>query len=532
MRFTTSLLLAASDLVLAQTIEPAGFNVTNALYQYGIDVSAITQLSADLTQRSTSAGCSVACGTLELLYGSKRLLSQNTAAYSNTTGAYWSGQQEEVDPACIFIPAAATDVSILVLLSRLTSCPFAVKSGGHAAFAGASNIAAGITVLLQDLDGISLNKDKSVASIGPGLTVLEIYSALEPYGLTVVGARTSSIGVGGFTTGGGVSYYSNLAGWACDNVQSYEVVTPWGLIITASATQHTDIYWALRGGGNNFGIVTKFNLYTLESTELWGGEIVYLQSEFPAVLSAFIDVINHAEEDGHAQQWLAFVQSGGVPLASAEITYTKNEPWPTIFSKYKNITAISDNTSPRTLVEYVEHIETENPFGLRESYWPHSSLVDEEFANWVVDYWYSLTPALTDGTTINPVIIFHGITVPMLKKMTNYGGNALGLDASSGPLFIMQAAFMWTDSADDDAVYQFAYNFWETVNAKSKEMGIYHEFVYMNYASLYQDVVSGYGSTNKARLQKISASYDPQGVFQTLQPGYFKLDRAPYSYPF
>ncbi|KAL4872573.1 hypothetical protein BDV12DRAFT_161787, partial [Aspergillus spectabilis] len=449
MRYTKSLLLlAVSGLSLAQTTEPTDFNVTDALNQYGVNVSAIPQLSADLVQRSTSAACRAACGSLKLLYGSKRLLSQNTAAYSNTTGAYWSVQQGEVDPTCIFIPPAATDVSILVLLSRLTSCPFAVKSGGHAAFAGASNIAAGITVLLQDLDDITLNKDKSVASIGPGLTALEVYSALEPYGLAVVGARTSSIGVGGFTTGGGVSYYSNLVGWACDNVQSYEVVTPWGFIITASATQNTDIYWALRGGGNNFGIVTKFNMYTLESTEMWGGEVIYLQSEFPQVISAFIDVINHAEDDGHAQQWLAFVQSGGVPLASTEITYTKNESWPAIFSSYKNITAISDNTSPRTLVEYVEHIETSNPFGLRETYWPHSSLVNEEFANWVVDYWYSLTPALTNGTTINPVIIFHGITVPMLKKMTNYGGNPLGLGASNGPLFIMQAAFMWTNSAD------------------------------------------------------------------------------------
>ncbi|KAL2809169.1 hypothetical protein BJX63DRAFT_406742 [Aspergillus granulosus] len=532
MRYSSALLLGVSGLALGQTTEPTDFNVTNALYQYGVNVSAIPALSADIVQRSTAAACSAACGTLELLYGSKRLFSQGAAAYSNTTGAYWSGQQEEVDPACIFIPPAATDVSILVLLSRLTTCPFAVKSGGHAAFAGASNIPAGITVLLRDLDTVSLNKDKSVASIGPGLTAVEIYTALEPYGLAVIMARTSSIGVGGFTTGGGVSYYSNLAGWACDNVQSYEVVTPWGVIITASATKNTDIFWALRGGGNNFGIVTKFNMYTIESTELWGGELIYLQSEFPAVISAFIDVINSAEDDGHAQQWLAFVQSGGVPLASTEITYTKNESWPAIFSGYKSITAISDNTAPRSLVEYVEHIELSNPFGLRESYWPHSSLVDEEFANWVVDYWYSLTPTLTNGTSINPVIIFHGITTPMLNSMTKNGGNALGLNASNGPLFIMQAAFMWTDSADDNAVYQFAHDFWETVNAKSKEMGVYHDFIYMNYASLYQDVIASYGATNKARLQKIAASYDPQGVFQTLQPGYFKLDGAPYAYPF
>jgi FAD/FMN-containing dehydrogenase len=124
----------------------------------------------------------------------------------------------------VFQPSTSKEVSIAVLLARLTDCPFAAKSGGHAAFAGASNAPAGISIWLKDLNGISLNGDESVASIGPGNTWRQVYQALEPHGLAVVGGRASTIGVGGFVLGGGISFYANLYGWAVDNVQSFEVL--------------------------------------------------------------------------------------------------------------------------------------------------------------------------------------------------------------------------------------------------------------------------------------------------------------------
>lgn len=110
-----------------------------------------------------------------------------------------------------------------MLLSRLTGCEFAARSGGHAAFTGASSNPGGISIWFKDMNEVTLNKDKSVASIGPGNNWLSVYSALEPYGLATVGGRASSIGVGGFVLGGGISYHSNLYGWACDNVESFEV---------------------------------------------------------------------------------------------------------------------------------------------------------------------------------------------------------------------------------------------------------------------------------------------------------------------
>ena len=114
-------------------------------------------------------------------------------------------------------------MSLAVLAFRVTNCQFAVKSGGHAAFAGASNIEDGVTIDLGNLNSISLSSDKSQASIGTGNTWYDVYTYLQPKGVTVIGGRVSAIGTGGLTTGGGMSFFSNRYGWACDNVNNFQV---------------------------------------------------------------------------------------------------------------------------------------------------------------------------------------------------------------------------------------------------------------------------------------------------------------------
>ena len=100
-------------------------------------------------------------------------------------------------------------MSILVLISRLTQCRFAVRSGGHAPFAGASNIAGGITVSLEDINQITLSADKKTAAIGPGNTWYDVYERLAEHGLAVVGGRVSEIGVGGLTLGGTLIHHAS-----------------------------------------------------------------------------------------------------------------------------------------------------------------------------------------------------------------------------------------------------------------------------------------------------------------------------------
>ena len=111
----------------------------------------------------------------------------------------------------------------MVLLSRLSQCPFAVKSGGHSAFAGAATIEGGITMSFQNMKSVKLSDDKKTAAVQPGNTWFDTLNALSTTGVTVVGGRVGDIGVGGLTLGGGISFLTNEYGLACDNVASYEV---------------------------------------------------------------------------------------------------------------------------------------------------------------------------------------------------------------------------------------------------------------------------------------------------------------------
>lgn len=113
--------------------------------------------------------------------------------------------------------------------------------------------------------------------------------------------------------------------------------------------------------------------------------------------------------------------------------------------------------------------------------------------------------------------------------MTKNGGNPLGLSAEDGPIYIILLAFWWENEKDDAAIYETQSTVLGKIKAKATSLGLQNDYVYMNYASMFQDVISSYGPDNKARLKDIATRYDPARVFQELQPGYFKLDGPPVS---
>lgn len=131
------------------------------------------------------------CNTLDLIFGSNVVL-EGDVGYASFSSAYWSQQQAQVSPHCVFYPTKALDVSTLVLLSRLTQCPFAAKSGGHAAFTGASNIEGGITVAFSKMKGLKLSDDKKTVDVQPGNVWHDVYTGLEKDNLAVVGGRVRS----------------------------------------------------------------------------------------------------------------------------------------------------------------------------------------------------------------------------------------------------------------------------------------------------------------------------------------------------
>ncbi|KAM5352946.1 hypothetical protein ACJ41O_005668 [Fusarium nematophilum] len=509
-------------------LETKDFNVTDALLDHGVDVSEIPALADDA--KRSDQDCAAACSALKFLYGDAAVETRDEAAYDAFIDSYWSLNQAELSPYCIFKPSKAKQVSVLVLLSRLTQCPFAAKSGGHAAFAGASGIEGGITVSFANLKGLSLSEDKKIASIGPGNIWGPVFEQLSQSDVTVIGGRLHNIGVGGLITGGGISYFSNLYGWACDNVDSYEVVLANGAIVKASAKQYPDLYWALRGGGNNFGLVTNFNLRTipLPNGEMWGGYRYYTEDKFPALTKALVNIVNNSPKDPKAGLFFVWAYSGGAKLALPALYYSEPDGGDApIWDDFNAITPLSNLTKNRKIGEWVKETIKDSPSGLREMFYVASTKVDHDILAFAQDLFFKTVTSVAGIPGIVPNLVVQGITIPQLEHMKNNGGNALGLEAADGPFFIIQICAMWRNKSDDDKIHRWMSDILEKVTAEAKSRGVNNDYVYMNYASQFQDSVATYGASNKAKLKSISKKYDPQQVFQELQPGYFKLDRAP-----
>jgi hypothetical protein len=309
-------------------------------------------------------------------------------------------------------------------------------------------------------------------------------------------------------------------------------VTASGIVITVSEKSFPDLYWALRGGGNNFGIVTQFNVAAIpRSPTLWGGMRTYLSTEFPALLRAYYNLGVNAKRDGKAHQILSFAWAGpevGL-VAQVELEYADPIANASILAEYNAIQgAIADQTDVRSLAALTSLLDgPASGSGLRQSFWTFTIKLDKNLPSVTKDIFFEELSAILDTEGIVPAISFQVLTEPILEKMTARGGNALGLSAKDGPLSNVLISVKWKQSADDERINKFAAQVKDRALAAAAAQGKASPYLYMNYASPWQDVVAGYGAASQARLKSISKKYDPTGVFEKLQPGYFKLEGAP-----
>jgi hypothetical protein len=333
------------------------------------------------------------------------------------------------------------------------------------------------------------------------------------------------VGVPGLVLGGGISFFSNKRGWACDNVASYEVVTASGLIVNATPNSFPDLYWALRGGGSNFGIVTNFKLVAFPLGQMWGGQRIYTENYFVAVLDAIYKfATTGSAKDTDAANIVSF---GSIPAAGKIAIVQMHHAQPvsnaTVFADYEALTPIISNTAVGSLADMAVKMNEGSADGLRQTQWDVTLRVDRQLFTFLVNTFYTLLPDISSLPGAFPTISIQAITTGQLAGMQKNGGNVLGLNPNKGPFFVMNMSARWTNAADDAAILRFFSTIIKTVKAEAKSKGLDNEYIYMNYASQFEDPVSSYGSANVERLRAISRKYDPQQVFQKLHPGHFKL---------
>ena len=197
-------------------------------------------------------------------------------------------------PAAIVRPADAGEVAYVVNLARDSGHELAVRSGGHSS-AGHGASEGGIVLDLASLKGLEIDPIERVAWAETGLTSGEVTTALGAHGLAVGFGDTGSVGIGGLTLGGGVGFLVRKYGLTIDDLLGAEIVTADGARLRADAETHSDLFWAIRGGGGNFGVATRFRFRLRPVDTVTGGMLVL--SATPEVVASFIEAADAAPED-------------------------------------------------------------------------------------------------------------------------------------------------------------------------------------------------------------------------------------------
>jgi FAD/FMN-containing dehydrogenase len=196
-------------------------------------------------------------------------------------------------PAAIVRVADADDIARVIAIARETGLELAVRSGGHSA-SGQSISEGGIVIDVRDLNDLDIDAANRTAWAGSGLTAGEYSTAAAEHGLATGFGDTGSVGLGGLTTGGGVGYLGRKHGLTIDNLLAAEIVTADGRVLTVDADTNPDLFWAIRGGGGNFGVVTKFK-FRLHDVPSFIGGILVLPATAETV-AGFIDAADAASE--------------------------------------------------------------------------------------------------------------------------------------------------------------------------------------------------------------------------------------------
>ncbi|KAJ5712161.1 FAD-binding domain-containing protein [Penicillium malachiteum] len=471
--------------------------------------------------QGVSTNCRQACSELASNFGT-------AFHWGNDNFTIWDAKQQEVHPTCRVEPSSAKDVANILGILVDHWCYFSVKGGGHSRNPGDSNSAGGVTVDLDRLSSVEVLQGGTQARVGGGATTLQVYSALESQNLSFVGGRVGSVGVGGFTLGGGTSPFSNKYGWLLDNVYEYEVVLANRTIVNVSEKTNPDLYFALRGGANNFGIVTAFTVRAFPQGPVSTSMTTYAANETNKVLDQVYELYTDehlsSDKDMGYDLYYTYSSAGDEFTLAGTQRYAKPVRNPAVFRAINRIPTLSRSTNIGPMSQAADGTDAMGT--TRHVFATLSVTPSRPYLSQALEIFREEVEAIKTVAGLVPHFICYPMQKNTIRAMSQRGGNALGIN-TEGPLLIILISTGWSNSTDDDAVNQMTANVVERLNGTAQNLGIATRYKYINYASAAQasEIFAGYGDENVQRLKSIQKAVDSHGVFTSegLWHGFFKL---------
>jgi FAD/FMN-containing dehydrogenase len=459
---------------------------------------------------STQENAEVASEELEALAANLggALIRPGEAEYESAC-EIWNGMIDR-RPALIVRPANAEDVAASVTFARGHDLPLAVRGGGHGV-AGHALCDGGLMIDLRAMNGVEVDPDRRTARVAGGCTLGDADRETQRFGLATPLGVVTATGVAGLTLSGGMGWLRRKHGLSCDNLISAQVVTADGSILTASETENDDLFWAIRGGGGNFGVVTEFD-YQLHPVgpEVAFCFVIYPEQNAREVLLGCDRYLAEAPEDVAPIGVL-----GHVPEADEIPADAHGEPMVALLALHPG----DPSEGERVLRPLREIAEPIADLGGTMPYTEAQSALDEDYPDGWRYYWKSVNvPELSDELIER--LVAHNAVAPSAHSTVDvwYQGGAMARVGEQETAFgnrsaryLVNPEANWEESGEDDANVAWVRDAVADLRSFS-EGGIY-----LNFPGFLEEgeqlVREGYGA-NYERLAEIKARYDPENLFR------------------
>jgi FAD/FMN-containing dehydrogenase len=414
-------------------------------------------------------------------------------------------------PAVIVRPSDVDDVRRAVASARASGSPVAVRGGGHSV-PGFGTADDAVVIDLSRMRQVDVDPDGGTARAQGGATWGEFNDATHAFGMATTGGIVSTTGVGGLTLGGGIGYLARSAGLSIDNLVAAEVVTADGRVLDASERANEDLFWALRGGGGNFGVVTSFEFRLHPVAEIYGGPMFFELDDAGDVLRFYRDFIRNAPEafggfpafqiapplpfipeDRPGDTFLAFVACWAGPVEEGEAALRPLRDVAPV---------VAEHVGPMPYPALNAAFDALYPLGQLHHYWKTHFSTD--LTDRAIDTHLEHGPMVPDVQSTVHIYPINGACHRVAPDATAF--------AYRDATFATVIAGMWPDPADTDANTAWVRSYFDATTPEA-EAGGYVNFMSGDDQGRIRDSYRG----NYERLLGVKRTYDPDNLFRINQ---------------
>jgi FAD/FMN-containing dehydrogenase len=437
------------------------------------------------------------------------LIETKDREYDNARSV-WNGMIDK-KPALIARCAGVDDVIEALNYARSEKLLISVRGGGHNA-AGYGTCDGGIVIDLSPINHVEINPDNQTVKVGGGATWGEVDKVTQPHGLAVPGGVVSTTGIGGLTLGGGYGYVRRKYGLTCDNLLSATVVTAEGKVIHASEDENEDLFWGLRGGGGNFGIVTSFEFKLREAgPEVMAVEAWYSLEDAKSVVQGWRDFMDSAPDEVSAE--MIFWSGPDIPdlpeelrkrpvaIASAVYSGDVNKGQQLLKPLQSLAEPLLDLSGP---TRYIDLQQAFDPFfPAKEQRYYAKSLFLNDLSDDAIDKIISHVKTRPDYRILIDIWQMGGAVARVAEDETAYSGRTIP--------WLLAIDSAWDDPSQDEKVIGWSRSFWSDMHSHSSGG------IYLNFPGLGEEkaelLKATHGEAKYQRLKKLKQKYDPENVF-------------------